>query len=97
MSVVSSQKTFDCALCSAALRTQRELDNHMCLQHDDCGEARLGTPITFRCATCGEGFARRSDLFAHQQERAHGHPAEWGKGRQSGIQARRGQPRTGNG
>ena len=86
MPALTSPKTFDCEVCSAALRTQRDLDNHMCLHHDDCGEARLGTPITFRCATCGEGFARRGDLFTHQQERGHGHPSEWGKPRVRGRQ-----------
>ena len=54
-------------ICHAALKSQRDLDNHMCLRHDDCGEARLGAAITFRCITCGEAFARRSDLFAHHR------------------------------
>jgi hypothetical protein len=81
MPALTTPKTFDCAICSASLKSQRDLDNHMCLRHDDCGEARLGTPITFRCATCGEGFARRSDLYAHLRERGHGHPSEWDKPR----------------
>jgi hypothetical protein len=63
------------------LDSQRELDNHMCLRHDDCGEARLGTPITFRCATCGEAFARRDDLYAHLLQLGHGNPSAWGKSR----------------
>ena len=97
MPTVTSPKTYDCEICAAALKSQRDLDNHKCLRHDDCGEARLGTPITFRCATCGEGFARRGDLFAHQQERGHGHPSEWDKPRQPGAQGRRGRPRSSGG
>jgi uncharacterized C2H2 Zn-finger protein len=97
MPALTSQKTFDCEICSAALRTQRDLDNHMCLYHDQCGEARLGTPITFRCATCGDGFARRGDLYTHMRERGHGHPAEWGKPRSLGGQRQRGRSRTGGG
>jgi uncharacterized C2H2 Zn-finger protein len=94
MPTVTTPKTFDCTLCSAALKSQRDLDNHMCLLHDDCGEARLGTPITFRCITCGEAFARRSDLFAHQQSLGHGHPAEWDKARPPGEQRPRRRPKT---
>jgi uncharacterized C2H2 Zn-finger protein len=73
---LTSTKTFDCGICGAVLRSQRDLDNHMCLLHDDCGAARLGTPITFRCAACGEAFARRYDLLTHLRQRGHGHPAE---------------------
>jgi uncharacterized C2H2 Zn-finger protein len=81
-----------CEICSAVLKSQRDLDNHMCLLHDDCGEARLGTPITFRCATCGEAFGRRGDLFAHLRQRGHGHPAEWDMARSPGAQRLRGRP-----
>lgn len=91
MPAVTSATTFDCEICSAALKSQRDLDNHMCLLHDDCREARLGTPITFGCATCGEAFVRRGDLFAHLSQRGHGHPAEWDKARSPG--ARRGSRR----
>ncbi len=59
MRTLTSPKTFDCEVCSAVLKSQRDLDNHMCLLHDECGAARLGAPITFRCATCGEAFAPR--------------------------------------
>ena len=93
MPALTSAKTFDCEICSAVLRSQRDLDNHMCLLHDDCGAARLGTPITFRCATCGEAFARRGDLFAHLRQRGHGHPAEWDKARPPGAQRLRGRQR----
>ena len=93
MSTLTSPKTFDCEICSAALKSQRDLDNHMCLVHDECGAAHLGTPITFRCATCGDAFARRGDLFAHLRERGHGHPAEWDKARPPGAQRLRGRPR----
>lgn len=86
MPAIAAPKTFVCGICSAALRSQRELDTHMCLAHDDCGEARLGTAITFRCATCGEAFPRRGDLFAHMQRCDHGHPAEWDKARPPGTQ-----------
>jgi hypothetical protein len=86
-------KTFDCGICSAALKSQRDLDNHMCLRHDDCREAHLGTPITFRCATCGEAFARRGDLLAHLRQRGHGHPAESPNAR-PGASRPRGRPRT---
>lgn len=82
----TSLKTFDCGICGAVLRSQRDLDNHMYLLHDVCGAARLGTPITFRCATCGEAFARRGDLFAHLRQRGHGHPAEWDMARPPGTQ-----------
>jgi uncharacterized C2H2 Zn-finger protein len=93
MPALTSAKTFDCEICSAVLRSQRELDNHMCLRHDDCAAARLGAPITFRCATCGEAFARRGDLFVHLGKRGHGHPAEWDKERPPGAQRQRGRPR----
>jgi hypothetical protein len=91
MPALTTAKTVDCQICRASLKSQRELDNHMCLVHDECGEARLGTPITFRCATCGEAFARRGDLFDHQQELGHGHPSEWDKARPPGTP----RPRTG--
>jgi len=94
MAAITTPKTYICAICSAALRSQRDLDNHMCLVHDDCGEAHLGTPITFRCATCGEGFVRRGDLFAHQRECGHGHPTEWDKARPPGAQRPRRRPRN---
>ncbi len=93
MPALTKPKTFTCTVCSAELKSQRDLDNHMCLLHDDCGEARLGTPITFRCLTCGEPFSRRSDLFDHQQERGHGHPGEWDKARPPGTQRPRRQAR----
>jgi len=97
MPALTSRKTFDCVICSAILDTERHLDNHMCLRHDDCGKARLGTPITFRCATCGEAFARRADLFAHLGERSHGHPAEWDMARPAGEQRPRGRRRSRSG
>jgi hypothetical protein len=81
---VTAPKTFICEICSAALNNQRELDNHMCLRHDDCGDARLGTPITFRCVTCGVAFTRRSDLYSHQLEQGHGNPSEWDVARPAG-------------
>ena len=95
MPALTSPKTFDCGICSAVLRSQRDLDNHMCLLHDECGAARLGTPITFRCATCGEAFARRGDLLAHLRQR--GHPTERDKVRPQGAQRPRGRPRHRNG
>ena len=95
MPTATTPKTFDCTLCSASLKSQRDLDNHRCLLHDDCGEARLGTPITFRCITCGEAFDLRSDLFAHQQELDHGHPAEWDKARPPGEQRPRRRAKKG--
>jgi hypothetical protein len=64
----------------------------MCLRHDDCGEARLGTPITFRCATCGDAFPRRGDLYAHLLKLGHGNPAEWDKARPAGQQRPRRRP-----
>jgi hypothetical protein len=93
---VTPPKTFECAICSAVLGSQRELDNHLCLLHDDCREARLGTPITFRCATCGQAFARRDDLLAHLRTDGHGHPAESKKGR-PGAPGLRGRPRRRSG
>ncbi len=96
MPALTPPKTYDCKICSAALRSQRELDNHMCLLHDECDEARLGTPITFRCATCGAAFARRGDLFAHLHERGHGHPAEWDRSRPPGTQRVRSRQRQRN-
>jgi uncharacterized C2H2 Zn-finger protein len=92
MPTLTSPKTFGCEVCSAVLQSQRELDNHMCLLHDDCREARLGAPITFRCGACGEAFARRSDLFAHLRQRGHGHPAKWDMARPPGAQRLRGRP-----
>jgi uncharacterized C2H2 Zn-finger protein len=97
MPALTSQKTFDCGICSAVLKSQRDLDNHLCLIHDDCGAARLGTPITFRCATCGQAFVRRGDLFAHLNQRGHGHPAAWDKSRPPGAQRPRGRSRQGGG
>jgi uncharacterized C2H2 Zn-finger protein len=89
MPAATTPKTYDCTICHAALKSQRDLDNHMCLRHDDCGEARLGAAITFRCITCGEAFERRSDLVAHQQKHGHGNPAEWDKPRPLGQRGRR--------
>jgi hypothetical protein len=97
MATLSSQKTFDCTICSASLKTQRELDNHMCLLHDDCGEAHLGSPITFRCATCGAAFERRGALFDHLKQRGHGHPSEWDKARPPGEQRPRSRARRRSG
>ena len=94
MPALTTPKTFDCSVCSAVLKSQRELDNHMCLVHDDCEGARLGTPITFRCITCGEAFTRRSDLYAHQQQDGHGNPAEWDKARPPGTPRPRRQTRS---
>ena len=94
MRTVTSPKTFDCEICSTVLKSQRDLDNHMCLLHDECAEARLGTPITFRCATCREAFARRGDLLAHLRQRGHGHPAEQDKVRPPGAQRPRGRTRS---
>jgi hypothetical protein len=94
MPSVTTPKTYDCEICHAALKSQRDLDNHMCLRHDDCGEARLGSPITFRCVTCGKAFERRSDLYAHMKKNSHGHPSEWDKPRQLGAGRRR-PPRQG--
>jgi hypothetical protein len=48
----------------------------MCLIHDECGEARFANPITFRCATCGEAYARRGDLLAHLRQSGHGYSPE---------------------
>ena len=93
MPATTTPKTFDCDICHAALKTQRELDNHMCLRHDDCGEARLGAAITFRCITCGEAFTRRSELYAHQQKDGHGNPSEWDKPRPLGQRGRRRPPK----
>ena len=94
MPTVTTPKTFVCDVCSATLKSQRDLDNHMCLLHDDCGEAHLGTPITFRCVTCGEAFALRSDLFSHQKEQSHGHPGEWDKARPAGAERPRRRPQS---
>jgi uncharacterized C2H2 Zn-finger protein len=92
--VTTSKKTFPCEVCNAQLESQRALDNHMCLRHDDCGEARLGTPITFRCATCGEAFERRGDLYDHLLKHGHGNPEEWNKSRADGRALRR-RPKSG--
>ena len=92
MPAVTSRKTYDCTICAAQLNTQRDLDNHMCLVHDECGEARLGTPITFRCATCGEAFSRRGDLLAHMEKNGHGHVGG-DKIRGQGGRRPRGRPR----
>ena len=92
MPALTSPKTFECEICSAALRSQRDLDNHMCLLHDECGEARFGSPITFRCATCGQAFARRGELYAHMRQSGHGHPAAWDMARPPGAQRLRGRP-----
>jgi hypothetical protein len=93
--VTATKKTFPCRICNAQLESQRDLDNHMCLRHDDCGEARLGTPITFRCGTCGEAFSRRDDLFEHLKKEGHGNPAEWNKARGPGRRTARTQPKSG--
>jgi len=94
---LTPSKTFDCAICSAVLKSQRDLDNHLCLLHDECGAAHLGAPITFRCAACGEAFARRGDLLAHLRRRGHGPLAEWDKARPPGAQRPRGRPRRPSG
>jgi uncharacterized C2H2 Zn-finger protein len=97
VAAVTVPKTFVCERCSAVLRSQRDLTNHLCIAHDDCAEARLGTPITYRCATCGKPFARRGDLHEHLLERGHGRPAEWGKARPQGSRRSRGRPPGGTG
>ena len=94
MPALASPKTYDCTICSAALKSQRDLDNHMCLAHDQCGEARLGTPITFRCAACGAAFARRGDLLAHMDSNGHGHTEPGDKVRSQGGRRARGRPRN---
>jgi uncharacterized C2H2 Zn-finger protein len=94
---LTPHRTFDCEVCSAVLKSQRDLDNHMCLLHDECAEARLGTPITFRCATCGEAFARRGDLLAHLRQRGHGRSEERDKVRPPGARQLRGRPRSRSG
>ena len=72
MPVASSPKTYDCEVCGAALQSKWALDNHMCLFHDVCGPTRPGAQITFRCAACGEAFARRVDLLEHMESSGHG-------------------------
>jgi hypothetical protein len=94
MPALTAAKTFVCATCDAILKSPRDLDNHMCLRHDDCGQARLGATLTFRCASCSEAFDRRSDLFAHLKERGHGHPAEWDMARPPGEERPRRRPRS---
>jgi hypothetical protein len=79
MPAAITNRTHECTICRVALGSERELNAHMCLKHDECGESRLGGAITFRCMTCGEGFSRRSDLFTHLQERGHGNPSQWDK------------------
>ena len=41
MRTLTTPKTFDCRICSAALKSQRDLDTHMFLRHDECAAARL--------------------------------------------------------
>lgn len=72
MPVASSPKTYDCDICGFALQSQRALDNHLCLFHDRCGTVRPGAEVTFRCAACGESFARRSELVSHMESVGHG-------------------------
>jgi uncharacterized C2H2 Zn-finger protein len=93
MPSVTTTTTFVCAVCGAVLKRQAELDRHMCLLHDDCGEERVGPPITFRCATCRQSFARRGDLFAHLRQSGHGHPPEWDASLSRGAQRPRGRRR----
>jgi hypothetical protein len=85
MPPLTSPKTLECAICGAGLAAQRDLDKHLCLVHDDCSAARVGPPITFRCASCEEAFARRSELYAHQNACGHGHPAEWDLAQPAGV------------
>jgi hypothetical protein len=59
---LTSRKTLDCEICGAVLKSQRELDNHLCLLHDEYGAARLGAPIAFRCAA--ERHVRRCALLS---------------------------------
>lgn len=72
MPVVSSSKTYDCELCGAALPSKWALDNHLCIFHDVCSTVRTAAQITFRCAACGAGFARRSELLEHMKSAGHG-------------------------
>ena len=74
MPVMSSSKTYDCGLCGAAFQSNRALENHLCLMHDQCGSPRPGAEITFRCAACGSAYARRSELLAHMESSGHGRP-----------------------
>jgi hypothetical protein len=73
---LTSPKTYDCDICGASLKSQLGLDNHLCLLHDRCRAERIGGPITFRCALCGEAFERRDLLIVHLRESGHGHPIE---------------------
>lgn len=93
MTALTTYKTFDCGRCSAVFTSQRELDSHLCLIHDECSAPFLATPITFRCAICGEAFERRSALLAHMSRCGHGHPAEPGQVRTPGAPRPRGRSR----
>jgi hypothetical protein len=94
MPSVTKPATFPCAICGAVLQRQAELDKHMCMLHDACGEERVGPPITFRCATCGRPFARRDDLFEHLRQTGHGRPPEWDPSLPRGAQRGRRRGRT---
>lgn len=96
MPTLTSPKTFECGLCGAGLRSQRDLDTHMCLVHD-CGAVRPGGPITFRCVACREAFSRRGDLLAHLREQGHGPATEPDDARPQAGQRRRGRPRRRSG
>lgn len=93
----TSAKTFDCEICGAVLKSRLGLANHKCLFHDECRSGRMGNPITFRCATCGEAFALRGDLLAHLRQGGHGHPMERDPALPPGAQRQRGRPRRRSG
>jgi hypothetical protein len=71
-------QTFACRNCRATFTSQADLDMHDCLRHDQCPIATVGSPITFRCVTCGEAFALRGELLAHLRERGHIPPGQPG-------------------
>ena len=89
----TSEKTFDCEICGAVLKSRLGLANHKCLFHDECRSGGMGNPITFRCATCAEAFALRGELLAHLRQHGHGHPMEPDPLRPPGAQRLRGRPR----
>jgi hypothetical protein len=62
---INPWKPQGCEICAAMVHSQRELDLHNYLFHEERPGSPIGAPITFRCASCRAAFAERRDLLAH--------------------------------
>ena len=62
---INPWKPHSCEICGVRIHSERELDLHNYLFHEERSGSPIGAPITFRCASCDAAFAERPDLLAH--------------------------------